>query len=62
MEQQVKRPIQIYLEEDQIKWLDDNKGPELKRSGLIRTLIREKMNQETPISRVWRQINHQEKE
>ena len=45
MQQQVKRPIQVYLEEDQIKWLDDNKGPELKRSGLIRTLIREKIEQ-----------------
>ena len=44
MKQKPKKVIQVYLEEDQIKWLDDNKGPELKRSGLIRTFIREKMD------------------
>ena len=45
MQQKTKKAIQIYLEEDQIKWLDDNKGPELKRGGVIRNLIREKMEQ-----------------
>lgn len=45
MQQKTKKAIQIYLEEDQIKWLDDNKGPELKRGGVIRNLIREKMKE-----------------
>jgi hypothetical protein len=39
------RPSKSTLEEDQIKWLDDNKGPESKRGGVIRNLIREKMEQ-----------------
>ena len=51
MKQNPKKVIQVYLEEDQIKWLDDNKGPELKRSGLIRTFIREKMDKS---QRNWR--------
>ena len=45
MRQKPKKAIQIYLEEEQIQWLDDNKGPELKRGGVIRNLIREKMEQ-----------------
>lgn len=57
MQQKPKKVIQIYLEEEQIKWLDANKGPELKRSGLIRTIIREKMNQEPPTARIWRKVN-----
>jgi hypothetical protein len=51
MQQKTKKAIQIYLEEDQIKWLDDNKGPELKRGGVIRNLIREKMDK---TQRNWR--------
>ena len=54
MQQKPKKAIQIYLEEDQIQWLDENKGPELKRGGLIRTLIREKMDQEPLSHRNWR--------
>ena len=42
MHQKPKKAIQIYLEEDQIQWLDNNKVPELKRGGVIRNLIREK--------------------
>jgi hypothetical protein len=38
---------QIYLEEEQIRWLDKNKGPELKRGGVIRNLIREKMDKDS---------------
>ena len=45
MQQKPKKAIQIYLEEEQIQWLDDNKSPELKRGGVIRNLIREKMEQ-----------------
>ena len=45
MQQKPKKAIQIYLEEEQIQWLDDNKGPELNRVGVIRNLIREKMEQ-----------------
>ena len=45
MQQKPKKAIQIYLEEEQIQWLYDNKGPELKRGGVIRNLIREKMEQ-----------------
>ena len=45
MQQKPKKAIQIYQEEEQIQWLDDNKGPELKRGGVIRNLIREKMEQ-----------------
>ncbi len=45
MQQKPKKAIQIYLEEEKIQWLDDNKGPELKRGGVIRNLIREKMEQ-----------------
>jgi hypothetical protein len=56
MQQKPKKAIQIYLEEEQIKWLDENKGPELKRGGLIRTIIREKMDQDTPAARIWRKV------
>jgi len=56
MQQKTKKAIQIYLEEDQIKWLDDNKGPELKRGGVIRNLIREKMDKETPHQQLWRDL------
>jgi len=56
MQQKTKKAIQIYLEEDQIKWLDDNKGPELKRGGVIRNLIREKMDKETPYQQLWRDL------
>ena len=45
MQQKPKKAIQIYLEEEQIQWIDDNKGPELKRGGVIRNLILEKMEQ-----------------
>ena len=38
-----KTRIQIFLEPEQVKWLDDNKGSELSRGGLIRTLIRKAM-------------------
>ena len=38
-----KTRIQIFLEPDQLEWLDENKGPELSRAGLIRTLIRRAM-------------------
>ena len=58
MQQKPKKAIQVYLEEDQIKWLDNNKGPELKRGGVIRTLIREKMDKETPTQRLWRKVKH----
>ena len=45
MQQKPKKAIQIYLEEEQIQWLDKHKGPELKRGGVIRNLIREKMKE-----------------
>ncbi len=45
MQQKPKKAIQIYLEEEQIHWLDKHKGPELKRGGVIRNLIREKMKE-----------------
>ena len=35
--------INLSLPHEQIKWLDENKGPELSRAGLIRTLIRKAM-------------------
>ena len=57
MQQKPKKAIQIYLEEEQIQWLDNNKGPELKRGGVIRNLIREKMDQDTPAARIWRKVN-----
>jgi|TARA_Y100001963_G_scaffold44709_1_gene62722 hypothetical protein len=38
-----KTRIQIFLEPEQVKWLDKNKGSELSRGGLIRTLIRKAM-------------------
>ena len=44
MQQKTKKAIQIYLEEDQIKWLDDNKGSE-SRSCLLRLIVNEKMEQ-----------------
>jgi len=60
-QEQILKTINIQLSQGQIKWLDDNKGSE-SRSCLLRLIVNEKMDQETPISRVWRQINHQEKE
>tara|TARA_Y100000114_G_C11631678_1_gene264732 strand:+ start:111 stop:272 length:162 start_codon:yes stop_codon:yes gene_type:complete len=51
MQQKPKKAIQIYLEEEQIQWLDKHKGPELKRGGVIRNLIREKMEKS---ERNWR--------
>ena len=44
-QEQILKTINIQLSQGQIKWLDDNKGPELKRGGVIRNLIREKMEQ-----------------
>jgi len=35
--------INLSLPHEQIKWLDENKGPELSRAGFVRTLIRKAM-------------------
>ena len=35
--------INLSLPHEQIKWLDENKGPELSRAGFVRTLIRHAM-------------------
>ena len=44
MQQKPKKAIQIYLEEEQIQWLDDNKGSE-SRSCLLRLIVAERMEQ-----------------
>ena len=44
LKQKPKKPIQVYLEEEQIQWLDDNKGSE-SRSCLLRLIVSEKMEQ-----------------
>tara|TARA_R100000152_G_C6622231_1_gene72563 strand:+ start:362 stop:535 length:174 start_codon:yes stop_codon:yes gene_type:complete len=35
--------INLSLPQEQIDWLDKNKGPELSRAGFVRTLIRRAM-------------------
>ena len=43
-QEQTLKTINIQLSQGQIKWLDDNKGPE-SRSCLLRSIVSEKMEQ-----------------
>ena len=44
MEPYEMKVINLSLPQEQIKWLDENKGPELSRAGFVRTLIRKAMD------------------
>ena len=42
-----KEKLTLYLEHEQIAWLDSKTNPELKVSAVVRNLIRDKMNVES---------------
>ena len=42
-----KEKLTLYLEHEQIAWLDSKTNPELKVSAVVRNLIRDKMNAES---------------
>ena len=52
------KTINTQLTKEQIKWLDENKPPELLRAGFIRTIIRHAMTkQEIQLDAYESQIN-----
>ena len=39
-----KEKLTLYLEPDMKTWLESKTNPELKKSGVVRNIIRDKMN------------------